>query len=99
MTVTLDLPEELHRLAEQWANKGGQPLDGFLKDALTMALVGLEMRGEEHGLSYLRERAEAADYEAALAVLDSVPDVPPDPWDTWDENAPDVPVDLTKPAP
>ena len=85
MTVQLDLPDDLHRLAAAYAERGGLPIEGFLTQAVTMALVGLQVRGDG-GLDHLRERAAQADHAKALAALDAVPDVPPDPWDTWDED-------------
>ena len=90
MTVHLDLPDDLHRLAAAYAERGGLPIEGFLTQAVTMALAGLEVRGDG-GLAYLRERAAQADHEKALAVLDATPDVPPDPWDAWDEDGSEVP--------
>ena len=37
--------------------------------------------GQRRGLKMMRARAARADVEAALDVLDSVPDVPPEPGD------------------
>ena len=75
MTVQLDLPEDLHRTAAAWAERGGVPLEGFLTQAVTVALVGLELRGDG-GLEELRERAARADLAAARAALAAVVDMP-----------------------
>ena len=96
MTVTLDLPDDLHRLAEAYAKRGGVPVEGFLTEAVTMAMAGLQLRPRDD-LEFLRERASRADHAAALAALDAVPDVPPDPWDTFEES--EIPCDLDRPAP
>jgi hypothetical protein len=46
-------------------------------------LVGLVTQGinQRRGLTVIRERAARANVDAALAILDQVPDVDPDPRD------------------
>ena len=80
MTVTLDLPEDVHRAAVDRAARRGVPVETFLTGTVT-AVMGCVSTDSQDELAYLRGRAARADLTAALAALDAIPDVPPDPWD------------------
>ena len=60
-----------------WAERGGVPVEGFLTQAVTAALIGLELQ-PDGGIERLRERAARADLAAARAALAAVTDMPED---------------------
>lgn len=74
-TYSLRLPEHIMAQAREAAAD-----DGVSVNHLLTAFVA-EGLGQRRGLAMIRERAARADIDAAIALLDRVPDVPPDSGD------------------
>jgi uncharacterized protein (DUF1778 family) len=74
-TMSIRVPESLHRAIKELATKDGYSMNQFLVTAAAEKLSALNT------IEYLRQRAERADLKEFERILDSVPDVPPDPGD------------------
>ncbi len=74
-TMSIRVPESLHRAIKELATKDGYSMNQFLVTAAAEKLSALNT------IDYLRQRAERADLKEFERILDSVPDVPPDPGD------------------
>lgn len=79
-TMSIRVPESLHRAIKELAAKEGYSMNQFLITAAAEKLSSLET------VDYLRKRAERADLEEFDRILKLVPDVPPDPGDELPEN-------------
>jgi hypothetical protein len=77
----LRLPEHIMEQAKAAAAEEKTSVNQML-----LALIA-EGLGQRRGLKMLRERAARGNVEAALAILDRVPDVPPDEGDELPERA------------
>lgn len=71
-TLSVRLPESLHRNAKRFAEQEGTSLNQLLATALAEKLAALDAE------AWLRERASRASDAAFDAALAEVPDVPPD---------------------
>jgi hypothetical protein len=74
-TLSLRLPESLHRRARELAKAEGISINQLIATALAEKISALDT------VSYLEERASRASREAFLGALDSVPSAPPVPGD------------------
>ena len=70
-TLSVRLPDSVHRNARLYAEREGTSLNQLVATALAEKLAAL---GAEE---YIRQRAERADDDAFEAALAAVPDVPP----------------------
>lgn len=70
-TLSVRLPDSIHRNARLYAEREGTSLNQLVASAVAEKLAAL---GAEE---YIRSRAERADDEAFEAALAAVPDVPP----------------------
>lgn len=70
-TLSLRLPDSLHKMLKQVAKEDGVSINQFVSLAVAEKLSALSTE------NYIKERAERADRAAFLEVLDKVPDVPP----------------------
>jgi hypothetical protein len=71
-TLSLRLPESLHRQLRELAKREGISMNQFITTAVAEKMSALITE------SYLRSRAERADREAFKRVLEKVPDTEPD---------------------
>lgn len=78
-TMSIRVPESLHRAIKELATKDGYSMNQFLISAAAEKLAALNT------VDYLRERAERADLKEFERILDLVPAVPPDPGDELPE--------------
>jgi len=74
-SLSVNIPESLHRRAQALAQNDGIPLDQFIATALAEKVAVLDAE------SYLRERAVRGSREKFDQVLSKVPDVEPDEHD------------------
>jgi hypothetical protein len=74
-TLSLRLPDSLHKRVRELAQHDGISINQFINTAVAEKLAVLMT------VEYLEERAKRGSREAFLAVLAKVPDVPPDPGD------------------
>ena len=74
-TLSLRLPDSLHKMLKQIAKDDGVSINQFVSLAVAEKLSALSTE------SYLQERAARANQAAFLDILDNVPDVPPDAGD------------------
>ena len=74
-TLSLRLPESLHRRARELAKQEGISINQLISTALAEKMAALMT------LDYLEERAKRGSREKFLAVLAKVPDAAPDPQD------------------
>ena len=74
-TLSVNLPESLHRRAQSLAQADGVPLDQFIATALAEKVAVLDAD------SYIRERAARGSREKFDRVLAKVPDVEPEEHD------------------
>ena len=70
-TLSVRLPDSVHRNARLYAEREGTSLSQLVATAVAEKLAAL---GAEE---YIRQRAERADDDAFEAALAAVPDVPP----------------------
>ena len=70
-TLSVRLPDSVHRNARLYAEREGTSLNQLVATAVAEKLTAL---GAEE---YIRQRAERADDAAFEAALAAVPDVPP----------------------
>lgn len=76
-TLSIRLPESLHRNARLYAEREGTSLNQLLATALAEKLAALSAE------DYLSERARRASDAAFAQALAQVPDVPPQPGDEY----------------
>ena len=74
-TISLRLPESLHKQIRQLANKEGISINQFLSSAAAEKLAALMT------VEYLEERAKRGSREKFKAALARLPDVEPDDYD------------------
>ena len=74
-TLSLRLPESLHKHARRIAQGEGISVNQLISTALAEKLAALETE------TYISERAQRGDMKKFKAVLDKVPDVEPEPFD------------------
>jgi hypothetical protein len=74
-TLSLRLPDSLHRRVREIAQQDGISINQFISTAVAEKLAALMTE------SYLQERAQRGSREKFRAVLAKVPDVPPGPGD------------------
>lgn len=74
-TLSLRLPESLHKHARRIAQDEGISVNQLISTALAEKLAALETE------TYISERAQRGDMKKFKAVLDKVPDVEPEPFD------------------
>ncbi len=74
-TMSIRVPESLHRAIKKLATKDGYSMNQFLISAAAEKLAALNT------VDYLRQRAERADLKEFEHILDLVPSCPPDPGD------------------
>lgn len=74
-TMSIRVPDSLHRAIKELAAKEGYSMNQFLITAAAEKLSSLET------IDYLRQRAERAKLKDFDRILKSVPDVDPDPGD------------------
>jgi len=73
-TVSVHLPDPVHRKIKELADREGVSVDQFLAAAA-------EKLASVTGLEYLEQRAERGSLEKLHGILDRVPHVLPDPGD------------------
>jgi hypothetical protein len=74
-TLSLRLPDSLHKRVREFAQQDGISINQFISTAVAEKLAALMT------VDYLEERAKRGSRDAFLAVLAKVPDVPPEPGD------------------
>ena len=74
-TMSLRLPESLHRRARELAKREGISINQLIATALAEKISALDTIG------YLEERATRSSRDAYLEILSRVPSRPPDPGD------------------
>lgn len=74
-TMSIRVPESLHRAIKEMASKDGYSMNQFLITAAAEKLASLNT------VDYLQQRANRADLQEFERILDLVPDVAPDPGD------------------
>ena len=74
-TLSIRVPDSLHRAIKELASKDGYSMNQFLVTAAAEKLSALET------VDYLRHRAERANLEDFDRLLAMVPDSEPDPGD------------------
>lgn len=79
-TMSIRVPDSLHRAIKELAAKEGYSMNQFLITAAAEKLASLET------VDYLRVRAERANLEEFDRILNMVPGVPPDPGDELPED-------------
>ena len=72
MTVSVNIPEELYRQAQEIAESQHLSVDDVVSSAFAEQVAGWER---------LKQRAARGSRESFLAVLDKVPDVEPEEYD------------------
>jgi len=74
-TLSLRLPESLHKRVRDFAQQEGISINQFISTAVAEKMAALTTA------DYLEERARRGSREKFLSVLAKVPDVAPDPID------------------
>jgi hypothetical protein len=74
-TISLRLPDSLHRQIREWAARDGISINQFISTAAAEKLAALMT------VDYLEERAKRASREKFEAALARVPDVEPEDYD------------------
>ena len=69
-TLSVRLPDSIHKNIKQWAEKEGVSMNQFLSSAAAEKLAALATE------SYIKTRAKRASREAFEQAMDKVPDVP-----------------------
>lgn len=78
-TLSLRLPDSLHRRIRELAQQEGISINQFISTAVAEKMAALLT------VDYLEERARRSSREKFLSVLAKVPDVPPEPGDEVEE--------------
>lgn len=81
-TLSLRLPESLHRNLKTAAKKEGVSINQLITSAVAEKMSAL------FTADYLEARAARGSREQFEKVLAGVPDVEPDPWDRWRDPEP-----------
>lgn len=76
-TLSLRLPESLHKRVRDFAQQEGISINQFISTAVAEKMAALETA------DYLEERARRGSREKFLSVLAKVPDVAPEPIDEF----------------
>jgi len=74
-TLSIRLPESLHKKIKELAEKEGISMNQFITLAVSEKMSALLT------VDYLKERAEKANKKKFINVMDQVPDVEPDEYD------------------
>lgn len=74
-TISVRLPDSLHKRVKRLSSQEQVSMNQFIALALTEKVTALETE------DYLTKRAERADREKFLAVLDKVPSIEPAEYD------------------
>ena len=74
-TLSLRLPDSLHRRVRELAKEEGVSINQLITTAVAEKMAALKT------LDYLKDRAKRGERDRFLAVLAKVPDVPPEPTD------------------
>ena len=74
-TISIRVPDSLHRAIKELATKDGYSMNQFLITAAAEKLSALDT------VDYLRQRAERANLKDFDSLLTRVPDAAPDPGD------------------
>ena len=74
-TLSVRLPDSLHKQIRELARKDGISINQFISSAVAEKLAVLVTVG------YLEERAQRASREKFEAALEKLPDVEPEPFD------------------
>jgi uncharacterized protein (DUF1778 family) len=74
-TLSIRIPDSLHRGIKELATKDGYSINQFFITAAAEKLSALNT------VDYIRERAERADFKEFEKIMALIPDVPPDPGD------------------
>jgi hypothetical protein len=74
-TMSLRLPESLHRRARELAKREGISINQLIATALAEKISALDT------IEYLEQRAARSSRDAYLEILSRVPSRPPDPGD------------------
>ena len=74
-TLSVRLPESLHRIIKELAEKEGASMNQFISLAVSEKMSALLT------IDYLKERAENASKQKFKNILDQVPDVEPEEYD------------------
>lgn len=74
-TLSLRLPDSLHKQVRELAQQDGISINQFISTAVAEKLAALMTE------DYLEKRARRGSREKLLAVLAKVPDAPPEPGD------------------
>jgi len=69
-TLSVRLPDSIHKNIKQWAEKEGISMNQFLSSAAAEKLAALATE------TYIEKRAKRASREAFEAAMQEVPDVP-----------------------
>ena len=69
-TLSVRLPDSIHKNIKQWAEKEGVSMNQFLSSAAAEKLAALATE------SYIEKRAKLASRKAFEAALNEAPDVP-----------------------
>ncbi len=79
-TLSVRLPESLHKGVREAVQEEGISMNQFIVTAVAEKLAAL------HTESYLQQRAARASREKYEAALAQVPDVEPEAYDRWQES-------------
>jgi len=74
-TISLRLPESLHRKVKELAKKEGISINQFITSAVSEKMSAFAT------IDYLEERAERADKKKFKKALSHIPDVEPEEYD------------------
>ena len=74
-TITVRLPDSLHRMAKSIAAEDHVSMNQFIASAVAEKVAALTTE------SYLKERAERASAEKFQAAMTAVPAIPPEEFD------------------
>ena len=74
-TLSLRLPDSLHKWVRELAQQDGISINQFISTAVAEKLAALMTE------DYLEKRAQRGSREKFLAILAKAPDIPPEPGD------------------